>query len=83
MVAQDTAVSMEVVTMSIKSARQANLLRALATDILDDFVCQCNENERPQDCDCGGDGQALDGCWACQAYTALHGFGTPPKEPPR
>ena len=67
----------------IKSARQANLLRALATDILDQFTCNCNDEQSPKACECGGDGaDGTDGCWACQAYTALHGHGTPPNASP-
>jgi hypothetical protein len=63
------------VTAREKARRQ----RQLARDILENMGCDCSEADNsPSFCACGGDGEgAFEGCWACQAYTALHGYGRP------
>lgn len=53
----------------------------LAEDLLDAMTCNCNADGIPGECECGGDGVDSDaGCWSCQAYTALYGHGTKPRE---
>lgn len=63
---------------------QAKRLRTLAADIIDHFSCNCHDGEGPAFCECGGDGAGLtdEGCWACQAFTALYGYGKRPEPEP-
>jgi hypothetical protein len=60
--------------------KQQKLFKQLAIDILQELECKCNEYGAPEQCECGGDGtDDFMGCWACQAFTALYGFGKVPK----
>ena len=56
-------------------------LRELALDVLEQMYCTCNDDGNPKLCECGGDGieDNLEGCWKCQAYTALNGYGKVPR----
>ena len=67
----------------MRTREKQRRLKQLAKDILASMYCDCNDDGRPEDCECGGDNAGTRdpaGCWKCQAYTALHGYGRTPKD---
>jgi hypothetical protein len=67
----------------MKKRTTADLLVALARDLIETYICDCEVDD--DDCDCGGDGPdgALEGCWRCQAFAALREAGVDHRRPRR